>query len=344
MSRCRQVSSHNKESMLKNVLATVAFNTGIAIVVAVLLIWFGDVRATSSMLELLLGSMIYSQLVGTTTSLAMEWLMPKLAQKRPVVFISCVAVLLTVTAFVGTVASTLVFSALGYGMKHFWVRVEYGMRISLVVTFVVGFIASMNGYYRRQLERAQQLATEAKLQSLESLVHPHFLFNTLNSISSLTHDDPDKADLMIGQMSALLRYSLDSAQGGLVEMAQELKIVRDYLEIQQTRFGERLSYSIESVPEAMTVKLPPMAIQTLVENSIKHAIGVSSKPGKVSVHVTLNAGRAVVKVADSGDGFDESKIRAGHGLDTLRSRLDALFAGRASLKVAGASVVLELPV
>ena len=179
--------------MVKNVLATVAFNTGIAIVVAALLIWFGDVRASSSMLEMLLGSMIYSQLVGTTTSLTMEWLLPKLAQKRPAVFISCVAVLLTITAFVGTVASTLVFSALGYGMKHFWIRVEYGMRISLVVTFVVGFIASMNGYYARRLERAQQLATEAKLQSLESLVHPHFLFNTLNSISSLTHEDPDKA-------------------------------------------------------------------------------------------------------------------------------------------------------
>ena len=86
-----------------------------------------------------------------------------------------------------------------------------------------------------------------------------------------------------------------------------------------------------------------MAIQTLVENSIKHAIGASSKPGNVAVRVIVVGGQVVAEVSDSGSGFDESKIIAGHGLDTLRARLEAAFGSKAALQVNGATVRLELP-
>ena len=94
-------------------------------------------------------------------------------------------------------------------------------------------------------ERARKLATEAQLSSLESRLHPHFLFNTLNSISSLIHSDPVRAERMVERMAALLRFTLDSHSGGLVGFDQEMKIVRDYLEIEQARLGGRLRWGIE---------------------------------------------------------------------------------------------------
>src|SRR5437764_15089871 len=100
----------------------------------------------------------------------------------------------------------------------------------------------------RQLEEAsaRKLATEARLSSLESRIHPHFLFNTLNSISSLIREDPVRAERTVERLAALLRYSLDVNARGLAPLRHELKIVRDYLEIEHTRFGERLRYSVEA--------------------------------------------------------------------------------------------------
>jgi len=121
-------------------------------------------------------------------------------------------------------------------------------------------------------ERALKLATEAQLSSLESRLHPHFLFNTLNSISSLIHSDPERAERMVERMAALLRFTLDSHNGGLVGFEQEIKIVRDYLEIEQARLGGRLRWGIEINGDFEGVKIPPLSIQTLVENSIKHTV------------------------------------------------------------------------
>jgi hypothetical protein len=91
-------------------------------------------------------------------------------------------------------------------------------------------------------ERAIKLATEARLSSLESRVHPHFLFNTINSVSSLIHEDPRRAERMLSQMAELLRFSLDSAREGLVRLEREMKIVDDYLQTEKARFGDRLQY------------------------------------------------------------------------------------------------------
>src|SRR5205823_3935058 len=121
-------------------------------------------------------------------------------------------------------------------------------------------------------ERALKLATEARLSSLESRIHPHFLFNTLNSISSLIQEDPVRAERLIERMAALLRFSLDSTNAGLVPLYQEMKIVRDYLEIERARFGDRLGFEVNIPAEFDRFEVPPLAIQTLVENSVKYAV------------------------------------------------------------------------
>ena len=182
-------------------------------------------------------------------------------------------------------------------------------------------------------ERALKLATEAQLSSLESRLHPHFLFNTLNSISSLIHSDPGRAERMVERMAALLRFTLDSHNGGLVGFDQEMKIVRDYLEIEQARLGGRLRWGIETNGDFEGVKIPPLSIQTLVENSIKHTVAPNREGGEVRVSAVRYNGSLQVKVADTGEGFALESVPAGHGLDNLRSRLVVLYGESAELNV-----------
>jgi LytS/YehU family sensor histidine kinase len=175
----------------------------------------------------------------------------------------------------------------------------------------------------------------ARFSSLESRVHPHFLFNTLNSISALIREDPRKAERTVEQLSALLRYSLDMNAGRLATLRNEMRIVTDYLEIEKTRFGDRLRYTID-IPGALDdLEIPPMTVQTLVENSIKHAISQSRAGGEVRIAARIIEDRFEIEVSDDGPGFDASSIKEGHGIDSLRARLASVFAGDATLRISG---------
>jgi len=220
-------------------------------------------------------------------------------------------------------------------------------KISAIVSLIIGVNEAAFARLRDQLadtqlklrteelarERALNLATEAQLSSLESRLHPHFLYNTLNSISSLIHSDPVRAERMVERMAALLRFTLDSHNGGLVDFEQEIKIVRDYLEIEQARLGGRLRWSIEIRGAFEGLRIPPLSIQTLVENSIKFAIATNREGGEVRVSADRNDSSLRVNVADTGEGFTLESAPAGHGLDNLRSRLAVLYGESAELRV-----------
>jgi len=178
-------------------------------------------------------------------------------------------------------------------------------------------------------ERAEKLAAEAQLASLSSRVQPHFLFNTLNSISGLIREQPAQAEAMIEHLSSLLRSSLDGKE--LVDLAQELKLVTDYLEIQRTRLGGRLRYDLDVAPEA-SGKLPPFSLQTLVENSLKHVAGRRSDGIAMRIEVRRDGYGLSLAVTDDGPGFDPDAMRAGHGLDILQRRLHSVFGDAATLE------------
>ncbi len=182
-------------------------------------------------------------------------------------------------------------------------------------------------------ELAQKLALEASLSSLESRIQPHFLFNTLNSISSLIQEDAPLAERMIERLAALLRFSLDTNLRNTIPLERELKIAVDYLEIEKARFGERLRYEIDVSDELKTILIPPFIIQTLVENSVKHAVSTKRKGGEILVKAQAVDNRIKIEVWDDGAGFSSGEIVAGHGLDNLRSRLAALFETKAALEI-----------
>jgi LytS/YehU family sensor histidine kinase len=201
----------------------------------------------------------------------------------------------------------------------------------------VGFTMYENLQYKAQFE-----TTQARLSSLESRLRPHFLFNTLNSIMALIPEDPDAAERMTERLSALLRYSLDVTLQTTVRLEHELKVATDYLEIEKTRFGGRLQYSIDVPPELLPTAVPPFSLQTLVENSVKYG------GGEIRVSAQNGNGRVLLRVWDSGKGFPhDAPLPAGHGLNNLKDRLDALWGSKAAVEFpreeAGTMVQVSLP-
>ncbi len=248
-----------------------------------------------------------------------------------------------VLATVGCLGASLIL--LGVGLitrREFWFEFVRSLKLSFVLTLIFGVITFFQQVIvgrlnraTRDAERLRQTATEARLSSLESRIHPHFLFNTLNSISALIREDPAQAERTVERLASLLRFSLDANESRLVPLSLELRIVRDYLDIEKTRFGPRLRYQIDVPASLDHVEIPPMSVQTLVENSVKHAVSTLREGASIEIRARLDAsGAPVIDVIDDGPGFDATALRAGHGLDLLQSRLAALFGPRAALEFA----------
>lgn len=177
---------------------------------------------------------------------------------------------------------------------------------------------------QRDLARARE---QAELVSLRSLVRPHFLFNTLNSLAALIPTDPQRAEDMTMRLSHLLRQTLDGATTELVTLRKELDLTRCYLEIEKTRLGARLHWHVD-VPEGfLGDSVPNMILQPLVENAIQHGIVRRVSPGVVRVSARANDGRLILTVADNGPGVGLS-VNTGVGLRVVKSRMELLY-GRA---------------
>jgi sensor histidine kinase YesM len=253
-------------------------------------------------------------------------------------------------ATAGSFLAILMLAAVGYlegaGIVATWMAGS--LKISILTTLMFGiFITALESMRSRLNEatvalrtkerdeaEARRLAAEAQLASIESRVQPHFLFNTLNSIAALVHDDPAGAERMTGQLASLLRSALDSTATPLVPLDEELRVVRAYLDIERVRFGDRLQYAVELGTAAGSALVPRMALQTLVENSVKYAVSSRSRGASIVVRAHRVEGRVRVSVEDDGPGFDATIRPAGHGLDLLAGRLAMLFGNRASLDVA----------
>ena len=167
----------------------------------------------------------------------------------------------------------------------------------------------------------------AQLASLESRVQPHFLFNTLNSIAALIHEDPKGAERMTGQLASLMRSSLDQQATPLVALDDELQTVRDYLAIEQVRFGERLRYRIDVDEPARRARIPRLSIQTLVEKQREiRGLPPSRQGASITITATASTSRPPaptsfrISVEDDGPGFDPAVVTGGHGLALLKDR------------------------
>lgn len=218
-------------------------------------------------------------------------------------------------------------------------------------------------HYRRAQERGRRAValeaelSKAQLDVLQTQVNPHFLFNALNTISSLAEDDPTTTRDVLARLSNLLRRSLDSTKGAEIALAEELAFVRQYLDIMQIRYGDRLRTEID-IPGALEDALvPAFCLQILVENAIKHGISKTAKSGAVTVRAHRTHEELIIEVIDNGPGCpaSEDEAETGVGLANLRSRLHQLYGDWASVTLRnvpseadgrpprGARVTLRLP-
>ncbi|MFY2563432.1 sensor histidine kinase [Corallococcus terminator] len=208
----------------------------------------------------------------------------------------------------------------------------------LVYLSVVGLDAAL-GYSRRMREEAvrasmleAQLA-QAQLHLLRSQLRPHFLFNTLHAISTLMHRDVESADRMVGQLSELLRASLERDGRHEVPLSEELELLSPYLDIERTRFSDRLQVEVDVSPEVRDALVPPLLLQPLVENAIRHGIAPRRGPGRVWVRVHRDGERLALEVGDDGVGppVGSTELKEGIGLGSTRARLERLHGAEQSL-------------
>lgn len=202
---------------------------------------------------------------------------------------------------------------------------------------------------RRRLAAQAHATLRAELEALQSRTQPHFLFNALNTIASLIHAQPDLAEATVERLAELLRYGLRSAQKPRVPLGEEFARVRDYLEIQRARFGERLAFELHCPPALETFEVPPLVLLPLVENAVLHGIAPRLEGGRLVVRAEAAATGVALRVRDEG-GPKGTPVHEGTGtaLDDLRRRLGLLYGERWTLSLApndggGLTADLALP-
>ena len=188
---------------------------------------------------------------------------------------------------------------------------------------------------QRELDvlRLQEQATSAQLQVLQTRINPHFLYNALNAIASLVHEDPDKAEQMTMALSRLFRSSLDSNTSHSSTVEKEVALVHTYLEIEEIRFGDRLSTSVSIDPKAMNEKIPRFLLQPLVENAIKHGVANQDGEGFVGIEIIKKEDTLEIVIKDSGPDFP-IQMTGGYGWKSVSDSLELLYPERHELYLA----------
>lgn len=166
---------------------------------------------------------------------------------------------------------------------------------------------------------------EANLTALRSQINPHFLFNTLNTISALIHDAPDDAEEAVEKLAFIFRYTLKQSSRTLVTLKEEMTLVQTYLEIEKIRFGERLELQFKMDPALGDVELPAFVVQTIVENAIKHGVAKIMGKGLVAISSRRKGDAMEVLIEDNGPGIDHAKITSSTGLNNITTRLEQIY-------------------
>ncbi len=234
-------------------------------------------------------------------------------------------------ALLGQLQSRLSGVAVTFG-EAFDPLVAKTFHFNLLIYWVIVSVGHAFSYYREYQERAlratelEKRLAQARLQALQMQLNPHFLFNTLNAISSLMHKDVASADRMITRLADLLRHALDRTEAHEVPLREELALLERYLEIEKIRFGPRLTVRMEIEPAVLDALVPSLVLQPLVENAIKHGIERKARPGRIELRARERGGSLGIEVRDNGPGLpDDQPLHEGIGISNTRARLQQLY-------------------
>jgi two-component system LytT family sensor kinase len=218
---------------------------------------------------------------------------------------------------------------------NWWFARRFHGNLIYYWTFVIA--AHALHWYQRLRERELKAAelearlAETKLAALKAQLEPHFLFNTLNTIAELVHDDPNAAEQTLTRLSDLLRLSLKASGEKQVSLQEEIAFVEPYLDIQRLRMGSRLAVCWEIDPNALPARVPNLLLQPIIENAIKHGIGPLPDGGTITVTARCDNGQLTIAVRDTGAGITshpDGSVKEGVGLSNLKTRLNCLYGTR----------------
>jgi hypothetical protein len=201
----------------------------------------------------------------------------------------------------------------------------------LIYWALVGAAQALDAYgrSRQQAAEIQTRLGRAQLELLRAQLQPHFLFNALNVIAELVHEDPDRADRMIGRLSELLRSTLEASDRPVVTLDEEIGIVESYVRLQEARFGDRLAVRIDIAPDCRAALVPHFLLQPIVENAIHHGVAPKAGGGRIHIAAARIPGGLEVRVEDDGVGV-AGEARPGIGIANTRGRLASLYGPAAS--------------
>jgi len=312
------------------------------------------------LLDFSLGWYIWAALTPFVVWLGRKFPIERVHWIKPVALHSLFAMLLSVFQ----ISLAVVFSILVYAEPMNWTYVSgqivptvFGRLLSqLTVYFVILGVSYAIDYQRQSNERAlresklESELTAARLDALKQQLQPHFLFNTLNSISVLMQKgEISLANKVLGDLSDLLRQVLRKENTQLVTLEEELEFVRRYVAIEQVRYGERLQVTFGIPEDVLSSHVPSFVLQLLVENAIRHGVAKKADSGKVRITALRVGDRLQLQVVDDGVGIDGDQISEGVGISNARSRLQHLFGDNQRIEIhnngnAGVTALIELPI
>jgi hypothetical protein len=320
--------------------------------------------------------LVYSYAIGLScwaltdvTRTALIWLLQRAARRRGLTIDvasrklgwALMLPLMVLALVLGPLAGLAIGDALtGHSSPSLAQLGSSNTRLTLSITLVAMLVSTLFiglrerlGEVRSQAETSQRAATEHQLKLLQAQLEPHMLFNTLANLRVLIGTDPVRAVAMLDRLNAFLRASLTASRSTNQPLSVEFERLRDYLELMGFRMGERLHYSLDLPGELAATPVPPLLLQPLVENSIRHGLEPKIEGGRIEVSARASDGRLVLSVRDTGVGLGASPPSDGanFGVEQVRSRLRTLHGTRASFTLArcddaegGTLAVVSLPV
>lgn len=212
--------------------------------------------------------------------------------------------------------------------------------LSLLLIFIVWSVIYFgfhffDNYKKTEIQNLKLEANskEIELNKLKSQLNPHFMFNSMNSIRALIDEEPKKAKVAVTQLSNILRNTLMMHKNKFISLEEEINLVTDYLELEHVRFEERLKYSIDIDEQTRSLQIPPMMIQTLVENGIKHGISKFTEGGEINIISKKNNNQYTIQIINTGQIQEQNNSSSGVGVENTKERLELLFGKNAEFKL-----------
>ncbi|MBI4747037.1 MAG: histidine kinase [Acidobacteria bacterium] len=302
-------------------------------------------------------------LVGAIATPGLIWVSSRLRIERQILIsrllahlvfsIGFAVVWMTIPRLVNQTVLSVPFNVQSLINSVIW-GLDRGVMVYWVIILLHHSYVYQRQYFESQLQtsRLETQLVNAQLQSLKMQLQPHFLFNTLNSISTLVLVNPKAAHKMVAQLGDFLRLTLENSSSQEVSFQRELEFLKCYLAIEQTRFQDRLSVIFDIDPSIQDALVPNLLLQPIVENAIKHGIAPRATPGTISIRATQESGRLHIEINDDGPGLSRApqsnRKSKGIGLHNTRDRLEQLYGNQYRLELidipqGGLSVIVEFP-